>query len=376
MSKRELLKRMKAVKTAERFALPNPHWVQSTRETLVQQVRNTLPAQPMPMPAKAKTAFSLITKQIAHSVRGPVFALSSAIAAILGGSLFGVSASERSLPGDILYPVKIASEQTRLAMTGSKTEKVKLKTTFVGRRVEEIKTLSKQDSQQKKVKEVTETLKRDLVTVKEQLKEVVQEATPMEIADAAKLVDQATTKVASDLKVLKLESTTMEEKQLLSEVQAAAINTSVNAVATLVEVQKNPEAQISTEEVNKVLTDRIETVKQDITITADKIQVLTTSTLEVIIAPTASATIPMVVTASSSAVQLNSASTTLKEATVLVGEQKLDEAAQKLVEAATTLVEADAAIDVVTSQTEGSVTQTTSTVDTPPPESSTTTKAN
>lgn len=349
MSKRELLKRMQAVKTAERLISPDKQWVSDARATLMTQVKNSLPAQPMPMPAKAKTAVSMFVRQTVSSVRGPALAVSSIVAAVLGGSLFSVSASERSLPGDLLYPIKIASEQTRLAMAKTKTDKVKLKTEFVERRVSEMKEIVNQPgAQPERVKLAAETLKRDLNTVKQQLKEAKQELPAAETANVAKIVDKATTQVATDLKEMKNDDSLTNVKSTLSEAQVAAVDTSVSAMAVLVEVQKNPDSAISTEEVTQAVAIKVESFKLDLTIATDKLNALPTTTLAPVqINGNSSATIAITVTASSSAEQISSASSSLQQANTYLQENKLDEASLKLVEAAKVLVQADTSIDMV-----------------------------
>jgi hypothetical protein len=56
---------------------PDKQWMSDARATLMTQVKNSLPAQPMPMPAKAKTAVSMFVRQTVSSVRGPALAVSS-----------------------------------------------------------------------------------------------------------------------------------------------------------------------------------------------------------------------------------------------------------------------------------------------------------
>ena len=54
-----------------------------------------------------------------------------------------VAASSYSMPGELLYPVKIATEQTRLVLTPSEVGKAKLHITLAGHRMEEIAEMSR-----------------------------------------------------------------------------------------------------------------------------------------------------------------------------------------------------------------------------------------
>ena len=54
-----------------------------------------------------------------------------------------VAASSYSMPGELLYPVKIATEQTRLVLTPSEVGKAKLHIVLAANRMEEIAEMSK-----------------------------------------------------------------------------------------------------------------------------------------------------------------------------------------------------------------------------------------
>ena len=59
-------------------------------------------------------------------------------AALGGGVLWAVG---DSLPGDLLYPVKLATEDVRLALTSAPADQVDLALQFVEERAEEVQTL-------------------------------------------------------------------------------------------------------------------------------------------------------------------------------------------------------------------------------------------
>ena len=69
-----------------------------------------------------------------------------AVSAIGGGTAY---ASQGSLPGDTLYPVKLATEQVRLVLTISDTAKAELYVTFASSRVEEMVTLAERGKPEK-----------------------------------------------------------------------------------------------------------------------------------------------------------------------------------------------------------------------------------
>ena len=69
----------------------------------------------------------------------PAGLLAAMVIVILFGALVtgGVTVSARALPGDFLYPVKIASEHVQLLITSDPLDRSNLQQRFVGRRVDE-----------------------------------------------------------------------------------------------------------------------------------------------------------------------------------------------------------------------------------------------
>ena len=224
--------------------MPDASFVLRTRENLLLQVRNTLPTRPVAMPTRAKLAMgSLVPDRMMDFMRAPVLAAFSVFVAIFGGSVMSVSASSRSIPGDFLYPIKIATEQTRLALTSGKVDRLKLKSEFVNRRVDEIKVLATTSDvgQPARMKQAVDDLKRDLNTVKLQLSDVQSEVAP-DTADAIKLVDKQSNQIVEDLKLVKNDAPE-EVKTSLAEAQSAAVHTGVAAFEMLLTASTDPDTQ-------------------------------------------------------------------------------------------------------------------------------------
>ena len=201
---KDLQRRLRSLRSAERELTPDPAWVAQTREALVLKISTSGPIRESKTARRQtwKALWQLIPSQFIQWVRRPVFASLAAIVGLAGGSLMSVSAAERSMPGDFFYGLKLATEQARLALTSAKDEKLKLKTEFTGRRVEELKQVAdaKQDNH---VVEVAEILKRDLDTMKNQLIEVSNEESVSKTADVARLVDKKSGEVISALQQAK-----------------------------------------------------------------------------------------------------------------------------------------------------------------------------
>lgn len=365
MTKRDLLRKLESVRTTERGIVPNQEWVKRNREILMSQVRAGMDTAPLRTQTRAKVAVKhLIPERLTNLVRGPVAATMSVLLTVLGGSIASVSASERAVPGDFLYPIKIASEQTQLAFVSDKKDKLKLKTEFVERRVQEIKTIAHDPSLKtpSRLSDAAAGLKRDLDTVKLQLADVSANSAPADAAAAAKLVDQKSDAIASELKQVKTD-VPVEVKSSISEAEAAAVHTGVSAVQVLIETKDKPDGQnvVSDADVLQSINNKVDNLQNSINDTAQKLQALSTSST-VIDTTTASGTVqvPAIDAASSSVSQIQMASSTLEQAKTLLSQNKLGEISDKLIEAAKTAAQAEASVAQLTASSTTVVPATTS----------------
>lgn len=329
MSKRDLLRKLRSIRSTERGIVPDQAWVLRTRGTLMDKVRRADALAPLPVSLRwREAARTFAPSKLVQLMRAPTLATLSVIGAVLGGSLMSVSASERSVPGDFLYPIKLASEQTRLALTADKADRVRLKTEFVDRRVEEIKTIVKASDKKDsaRLREAALTLKRDLNTVKNQLNEVKEESSAPEAAELAKLVDETSVQVTEELKQVKSE-VPLDVKSAVAEAESQAVQTGVAAVAVMIE------SETSDEDITRALEGKIEGLRASIEDTNVRLQSASGSSDGL---GTTSTTVPQIATASS----------TLSEVTALISENKLDQATDKLAEAAKATSQAEVATEL------------------------------
>ena len=87
-----------------------------------------------------------ITYKRRFNMIGIIVATVLAVSALGGGTVY---ASQDSLPGDVLYPVKLGTEHVRVAFTGSDTDKAELYLTFANSRVEEMTALAEKERPEK-----------------------------------------------------------------------------------------------------------------------------------------------------------------------------------------------------------------------------------
>ena len=121
-----------------RSSEPQPEWLKNTR----QEILGYMEARPVVRNPEKVRHLSLERPTSRFLILGlkpmPV-AISALVLALLSGT--GVAA-QQSLPTSLLYPIKIATEQVRLALTPSSEGKVKAHLDFAEHRLAEVESLS------------------------------------------------------------------------------------------------------------------------------------------------------------------------------------------------------------------------------------------
>ena len=186
MQNSDLIQQLKNLKSIQ----PSEDWILNNRE----KMNNQIPEDFWQMPAWSMAVLSFVL-----------------IFGTAGLSLAVISSSQNSLPGDVLYPLKIVSEKAQTAFV-KQGKKAELEVKFVSNRIEELnkvldKTQEKNQTDEKKiaaVKKVNKKVKeykRELEQAKEEL--LKQEQTAVEpaidhaLGQAAEASNQALKIVAS-----------------------------------------------------------------------------------------------------------------------------------------------------------------------------------
>ena len=116
----------------------------------------------------------------------------------LGGGLTVINAAWGSLPGDKLYPVKLAMEKTELRITTNETAKTKLQAEITGRRADELTEVTKlpPSLRDKKMAEAVDQIEQQLMATEDglpELKEKIrsgQNSDSKEIAETARMLQE------------------------------------------------------------------------------------------------------------------------------------------------------------------------------------------
>jgi len=117
---------------------PGIDYKSKNRELLLTQIYNTAEAKPADFSFGFTTYLQQYVSEFADFIAQPAMVVGFVLVSLLGGGLFGATASKGTKPGDSLYVAKRISEKTQLALTFGEKEKAQLRIDFAGNRVEEI----------------------------------------------------------------------------------------------------------------------------------------------------------------------------------------------------------------------------------------------
>ena len=126
-----------------------------------------------------------------HMLVRPLAVTISSFALVFGGWVFTVNASYDTVPGDVFYPVKIATERIQLSFAGSSEKKVKLHVEFAGRRIDELSEINRvpRAGNAVRLKAAIESFKNEMAQVNEELASINDQGSKVELAS---IVEQKT----------------------------------------------------------------------------------------------------------------------------------------------------------------------------------------
>lgn len=182
----------------------------------------------------------------------PVLATMAAVAIIASSSIATVSAARASLPGDVLYPVKIGLEKAQITLTASSKKKAELSMANALTRIKEVKEIIKKDKAAGQatpdsaahIAEAIKNFNDNISGLQKQLEAVKQTDQPGDALAVSKLVNDKTDDLASNLSEIK---EGLDKAVLAAPGAAAPGNLTAAATSTAASLDK---AQELTEEAN------------------------------------------------------------------------------------------------------------------------------
>lgn len=307
MFNQDLKKKIQTVRTLQGVGSPRPEWMKANREILLMQIKNTLGRK-----TGEKRIFNFgqvwqfmdvfLPSQTVYYVVRPIAVVLLITGIMTGSWVTSVSASYNSLPGDILYPVKLATESMQTTFA-PKPEAVKLRAEFASRRADEVKKIVKSNvakaKKETKVAEAVKHLKNDLEQVKGNLDEMKKDApvaTNMpapQVAEVAKAVDQRVTEIQKTLEqtttqlaqeaptapVASVPGVASSVQEQVKQATAVAVETGVKAVEVMLEKHQENKNTVSSDEVKSAVDSKLKTLEEKVTKVEEQIStIVATST--------------------------------------------------------------------------------------------------
>ena len=144
MNSKRLRKIFDTIKNERRGGAPREGWVESNREILMMQVRNTTDRQTRSqLLGKVRHLFAIffpVEPAMAFARAAAVFLL--VIGTVVGGGLASASVYKDALPGDRMYGLKLAVEKAEIALAPNQDYRTSLHADFADRRMEEAAALA------------------------------------------------------------------------------------------------------------------------------------------------------------------------------------------------------------------------------------------
>lgn len=248
---------------------PDKNWVIFCRENLILSMGQAKDSQP----AKAPFSISFLTwlKHFGSKpFLKPVAVLSVIFIMIFGSGLTILAKAKDSLPGDHLFPVKIALEQARLLAAPSAEDKADVQNDIMAIRLDELNKIingnDSMESKQPKIEEAITNLQKHLLTVKDELPKFDKSEAKTAVA-VAKKIDASASEVEQALGQAKV-ALSPSMNQVLSDKIADAANEANNASTKALEVmvqnQTEPGSDISAEEILAKLDEKIQKTQEKI----------------------------------------------------------------------------------------------------------------
>ncbi len=267
MTEKELIKNLSHLKEAR----PDENWVIFCRQRLLKEILTAEKEPNLVFPGILTSLNHSLKGLFSHSLLKQAVSLILIFGVVFGTGLTTVARSKQSLPGQRLYPVKIALEQARLMATSSADNKSKLQSEIMALRLDElnriIQTQEPMDSKQQKVEEVVINLQKQLLDIKNGLPGL-EKAGSKKVVEAAKRIDESATSAKEALSQVKAALNCCESGQALTERIAEAVDAadkaSEKALETMVQKQTEDQTLISQAEIITNLEGKVQSAEEKI----------------------------------------------------------------------------------------------------------------
>ena len=185
---------VRKIKKLQRIT-PNTSWLDSQRSFLLYEIARTENQKQ----EKARKRFLIFPVFNLNKLFRPAFAIALASVVVVSSvaTIGVISASQTSLPGDLLYTVKTTVEKTQLTFTSDAASRTKLSMKFATQRMDEVAQMMDKPSKSQDVGTTVKKFTQEMVTVQQNINNLRQTDTQKAV-EVAKLV-QTQTPIYEDL---------------------------------------------------------------------------------------------------------------------------------------------------------------------------------
>lgn len=277
MTDKELKKISQRIKNERRGGAPADVWVKNNRDILMMQVRNTMDVRPQTLGQTVRHFFDLFVPadslmMVARAAAVFVLALGS----VLGGGFASVAAYRDAIPGELFYPVKLATEKTQLVLAPNDQYRTRLHLEFAGRRVDEVARIAEDaNTRADLAADVLVAFESEVVDIKNGL-EKLRTSDPADVIEVAKLAER---KLDTYQTTLKKAAATLPSaaKPALAKASDLIDGTAISAIAVIVEKHLEGDAQAPKNVVVVKIEDKLKEAEAKLaTVTATQSEASTT----------------------------------------------------------------------------------------------------
>jgi len=250
---------------------PDRKWKKAQRQILLSQWRSQVEEVPGAFQLEKEYAIFGAFRWLLK----PVMML---LVLVMGSGYVGVWASENSLPGDLLYPIKITSEKIQVKLTFDEHKKAELHVELAQKRTEEIKQLKQKETVDSKVvketytkvKEEMSEAKNTLQVIKDKKEAEPENVDAVAVLTSAEKVDEALRNIDESLKNNIGGPVDDEENQLLADALVGVEDLKADVTAVVKDtVAENPDTLANSTEASEAVNKIIERESQEISDKAD-----------------------------------------------------------------------------------------------------------
>jgi len=262
MRKKELIKQLQNLKGRIK---PDALWLEKNRGILLSQLKAQ--TSQVGFEFGGGNVFLRIVKKTFALTYKPLVGMAIVLLVVFGSWIATVSATKNSLPGGFLYNVKLTTERIQVNFVFDDEEKTNLEIKFADRRLEEIRQIVSQDSNDPKNRERLEV---PLKKFQESMANVNMNLAKIEIKDQQKAVEIANildSKAQEYVEALKEQQGNMTESAVAEKTDNAinvSKNTGERALDLMIRDFEAGQSRTLPDEISNKISDRIDSLEKEI----------------------------------------------------------------------------------------------------------------